>query len=235
MVVEASADARTVAALIDKVLLEDDRSPEWLDDGVLGHVRGWVKLSAAAPVQNDPAHTTWADLKQRGPRVLGFGGRTKSPFTPAARRAIKVAALEPEPPSALVMVVDVDAERTRLDGLKEARSLDNPAFAVVVGVAAPKREAWLLNAFVPETDAEKRAVAELASELGFDPCVEGHRLRDKRGELRDPKRVLRELVGDVVEDSELLGRASLATLRERGTRTGLAAFAEETAALGELF
>lgn len=234
-VVESAADARTVAALIDKVLLEHEEHPEWLDDGVLPNVRGWVKLSAAAAVQPAPPHTTWTDLKKRGPRVLGFGGSTKNPYAVAARRAIKAAGLEREPPSALVMVVDADAQPERLGGLEEGRRMDQPRFTVVVGAADPKREAWLLNAFVPESDAEKKALAELASALGFDPCTEAHRLRDKRGESRDPKRVLRELVGEVVEDSELLNRASLATLRERGTKTGLAGFVGEAAELRSLF
>jgi len=73
---------------------------------------------------------------------------------------------------------------------------------------------------VPESEEENGAVGSLTGEMGFDPCLEAHRLRDKRGESRDPKRVLRGLVGDVVDDAELLDRVSLAKLRERGRSRG---------------
>ncbi len=230
MVVEDHADARTVGTLIDKLLLESEGRPSWIDDGLLPFLRHWVDLDCAASEAPAWRHVTWVEMSKRAPRVLGhgIGGPTRDTYAKAARRAIQAAQWADSHPNAVVLVVDADADRERRAGLASGRAAQPSALRVVVGAADPKREAWVLNAFAPRTDEERARLAELCSSLTFNPCSEAHRLRHKRGELRDIKRVLDVLTGgDPEREHEALRSAPLQELASAGEASGLAAFLRE--------
>jgi len=234
MVVEAAADARTIAALVDKVLLESESRPAWLELEHIAYMREWVDLDDDAPLSGTSRHLTWTDMKNRGPRVLGHGkeGPTRNPYAKAARRAIAACELAATAPNSIVLVVDADAQGDRRAGLLEGRETQPSQLRVVVGAADPKREAWILNAFVPDNDEERGRLTRLRTALTFDPCSEAHRLRDKRGELRDIKRVLAVLVdNDRERELDAVQRAPLADLAKTGERTGLSAFLRDASSL----
>lgn len=233
MVVEAVADARTVATLIDKVLLESEGRPSWIDDGMLSSVRRWVDLDSGEPDAPWP-HVTWIQMKDRGPRVLGHGtgGPTRDPYARAARRAIQAANWASSRPNSVVLVVDADAQPERRAGLEIGREAQPSALRVVVGAADPKREAWVLNAFVPKGPEERQRLQELRRELKLNPCLDAHRLRGKHREARDIKRVLAVLVdNDKERELGVHRNTPLAVLATNGERTGLSAFLTDAASL----
>lgn len=175
MFVEARADARTVAALIDKVLLEHEERPTWLDEGLLPHLRAWVTLDSTE--RDDGAgvpHVTWARFTERvrrgeAPRVLGHRpqGPTLHPYAYRARTAIVASVLAPTGPNAVVLVVDADSQPERLKGLEEARRAQNANILVIVGMADPEREAWVLNGFVPGTAAPASLVGQCRADTAL--------------------------------------------------------------------
>jgi hypothetical protein len=234
MVVEAPADARTIATLVDKVLLESESRPSWLEREHLEYMREWVDLDDDAPQSGTCRHVIWTDMKKRGPRVLGHGteGPTRNAYAQAARRAILACELAATRPNSVVLVVDADAQGERRAGLMEARTAQPSALRVVVGAADPKREAWVLNAFVPGNEQERGRLEDLRTSLTFDPCSEAHRLRGKHREGRDIKRVLDVLVdNDKERELDALRDAALADLAEKGDRTGLSAFLQDAVLL----
>jgi hypothetical protein len=234
MVVEALADARTIATLVDKVLLESESRPPWLEREHLEHMREWVDLDDDAPPSGTCRHVTWTDMKKRRPRVLGHGteGPTRNAYAKAARRAIVACELAATRPNSVVLVVDADAQGERIAGLMEARRAQTSTLSVVVGAADPKREAWVLNAFVPGNEQERRRLKDLRANLTFDPCSEAHRLRGKHRDERDIKHVLEVLVdNDKERELDALRDAPLADLARKGDRTGLSAFLEDAVLL----
>lgn len=235
LVVEAAADAHTVACLLDRLWTEtDDRGPRVAKEALPQH-RTWVELDQRGG--SGLPHITWTGIAKRGPRVLGHGakGATKNSYALAARRAILVAQTARPIPTAVVLIVDTDAQQDRARGLDEARQAELPALSVVIGAADPKREAWVLNAFRPENKSEEKTLRELRQALGFDPCADAHRLRGRRGETRDIKRVHAALVtSDDERESAALCALPLAELRTRGANTGLAAFLDDASSLRDL-
>lgn len=238
MVVEAAADARTVAVLADRVLVE--RSPAWVDDDLLPYLRDYIGEERDAELRFE----TWTGMRKKGPRVLGHGpaGSRKHPYAAAARRAVLFACRLPksEVPDAVVLVCDADAEPERLLGLgasaKEA--VEEFGVPVAVGMPVPKREAWVLNAFEGDHLSELRR-RRLQRELGFDPVSEAHRLRGDRRRSdshRDIKAVMAELIGVEVERQiEVLRSCPLSMLEHRGRHTQLSAFLDELEKLVSLF
>jgi hypothetical protein len=236
MVVEAPADARTIATLIDKVLLESGFRPSWLEPEHLEYMREWVDLDEDTPLSGTCRHVIWTDMTKRGPRVLGHGteGPTRNAYAKAARRAIVACELAATRPNSVVLVVDADAQGERTAGLIEARKSQTSTLRVVVGAADPKREAWVLNAFEAKSPEDTARLEQLRAELTLDPCFEPHRLRGKRGDPRDIKRILAMLVdGDADREMDVLREAPLDRLRERGVATGLTSFLNEADKLCE--
>jgi hypothetical protein len=93
-----------------------------------------------------------------------------------------------------------------------------------------KREAWVLRSFIPLNDEERARLDLLRDELSFDPCEEPKRLNDKRGGLRDPKRVVDALTnGDPGRERACWEETPLDVLRERGEGVGLDAYLEDVA------
>ncbi len=217
MVVEASADARTVAAIVD-VVLRDGKTK--LEPGEIAEVRSFAAPDTASAGPDVP-HITWKECAQRGPRVLGHnrGRPFGHPFAKGAARALKHVALRVKP-QVVLLVHDEDNDRLRRDGLEEGRNSGDWPFEVAVGCPVPEREAWILNVLDPES----KAVIEKRKELQLDPVRRAHQLRGKPGEPRDIKGVLEELCGKTDEQIHHLEETPLGTLKERGGESGLTHF-----------
>jgi hypothetical protein len=228
---EAAADARVGSGLGDRLLAEE--GPDWVDAALLPHLRVWTGL------EMDQPYTKWTDLKDKyrqsgRPRYLGHStsGYRGSGHAMAAKALILAEVLAGAGTDALVVVMlsDCDASEDKRAGLRQAT--EEPRFAslsAVVGIANKMREAWVLNGFLPQSDAETQILRRLTTELSFDPTQAAERLRAaKPSEARHPKRVLSELTGDDLEREERCWlETPLDELRRRGAGTGLTAFLDE--------
>jgi len=203
VVCEAEADFRAARILADRVLLQE---VEWLGGHNLDDFRRWVGLDDSRP------YLVWKSLRDEVgrvvPRVPGIFGHFESePGAPdawAARFVLLSLAGLAEPPDAVVLLRDADGQPERRQGLEQGKAaLRNPPFAVVVGLADPKREAWVLWGFRPKTPFEQSRLNGLAAGLGFDPTRDPGRLRG-RSEERDIKRVAAALAGDASREDDCL-------------------------------
>ena len=119
-----------------------------------------------------------------------------------------------------------------MEGLEQGRRCGEVAAAgadFVVGLARPKREAWVLAGFEPESEDERERLKTLGQELGFDPTRKPERL-DAGDETakRSAKRALKSLSGgDHEREASCWRETPLEVLRERGQACGLAAFLSE--------
>ncbi|WP_438031540.1 hypothetical protein [Sorangium sp. So ce204] len=123
-------------------------------------------------------------------------------------------------------------EAERRQGLEQARQ-DSPwPFEVLLGVAHPMRECWVLAGLVPEGKREETSLAALRKELGFDPSVRSHELdASSKTAKKSPKRVLDRLTGGEHErEARCWTEPDLGHLRQRGSDNGLAAFLSEVEA-----
>jgi hypothetical protein len=137
-----------------------------------------------------------------------------------------------EPIDAVILLFDTDEQHTeRPSGVRAARDEARrwARFHIVCGFPDPEREAWVLAGFDPCDDLEQQRLDDLHRELGFSPVLHAVRLRDKsHGAPRNIKRVLGALTSDDHHrEARCWTEASLATLRERGSATGLAVFLDE--------
>ncbi|WP_242515140.1 hypothetical protein [Sorangium cellulosum] len=100
---------------------------------------------------------------------------------------------------------------------------------MLLGVAHPMRECWVLAGFVPETRPEVAALDALRKELGFDPTARSHELdASSKTAKRSPKRILERLTGGEVDrEARCWTEPDLDHLRQRGRDNGLAAFLSE--------
>jgi hypothetical protein len=228
---EAPADARLGSDLADRVLVEE--GPDWVRADLLPDLRTWTGLTPG------DTYTKWTALKDLhrqlgGPRYLGreTSGPRGSNYAEAVKALTQAAALRRDGIDvlAVVMLRDCDAAGDRREGLRQAAG--EPRFAglhAVVGIADKMREAWVLNGFVAETQAEQARLARLQAALAFDPIHEAHRLRDhNEAGARSPKRVLSLLTdGDAEREARCWLETPLCDLRTRGAKTGLGQFLDE--------
>jgi len=131
---------------------------------------------------------------------------------------------------ALLLVRDTDPKReSRRDLEQTRRQPSTPEWVtVVIGVARPKREAWVLNGFHPENEDEEKRLADLKREIGCDPRTDAHTLTaSSPGAQNNAKRVLKELVDSDERERRCWIETPLSTLRTCGSDTGLAAFLKE--------
>jgi hypothetical protein len=133
---------------------------------------------------------------------------------------------------AVVLVWDMDDQPdARRSGLTSARveARSWAKFAIVLGCADPKREAWVLAGFDPIRDDEQGRFEAVRRELGFSPNEQAHQLvaKDERAK-RNAKRVLRALVeGDPEREARCWLETPLETLRARGGDSGLRQYLDE--------
>lgn len=233
MVCEAVADRKTAAELADRILCAD---VAWIEPEDLDLYRRWQGLEEGA------GHLEWHHVpelaRRSGIRAHGhFEGRPGSPDAHAARLALLLFATLREPPDAVVLVRDTDGEEERRAGLEQARQSPRAGgewpFPVVLGLAHPKRECWVIAGFEPQDEAEAQSLAALRSHLGNDPRLHAVALKAKSpGALRSAKRVLAVLTdGDPAREAACWVDCDLDLLRQRGQPTGLTAYLEEVKAL----
>lgn len=231
VIVEGPDDARTACDLADRVVVED--GPHWLDPHTRDAMRTWTGLP---PDADD--FTQWVEIKElaqnRGVRNLGFpkSGQPGGADLAQARKAILLHVLmrEQEENPALLLIRDTDAERhSRSDFEQARRQPETPErLAVVIGVAHPKREAWILNGFDPEDDDEVERLEDLRQEIGCDPRTEAHTLTaSSTSAPNNAKRVLGKLVQSDAREQRCWTETDLSILRKRGRETGLRAYLEE--------
>lgn len=229
VVCEAPADFRTATDLADRVLCE---RIDWLDEELLPTQRTWLEPQPERPFLR------WQDLKHlklpsgKPPRPRSrFGGAPGAPDAAAADIALQYAAfLPPERrPAAVLLIRDSDAQTSRHRGLTQA-SLAEPGrawpFRIVIGLAHPKREAWILAGFEPRDPGEHDRLRSMRSELGHDPCTRSDQLTASTpGSTRDAKRVIEVLMlKDRDREALCWQKTPLERLHARGEANGLRSY-----------
>lgn len=221
LVVEAPDDGRTATTLVDRCLLE---RIEWLEPEHLPHIRAWRGIEPGTEL------TAWKHVTTlvKEHRVMPMGFFDGNPGEHDARLARRVLLLFAKlgMPDLVVLVHDADDRPERRDGFEQARSGTGLAERIVIGIANPEREAWIIAGFVPCDEREQHALASERQRLGFDPTLHPHELRGNG--KRSAKTALANLLGDDRQrEHGCLTEPSLEHLRQRGEHTGLAAFLDE--------
>ncbi|MEH2195357.1 MAG: hypothetical protein V7K98_22325 [Nostoc sp.] len=240
VIVESGADARTATKLAERILMEQI---DWLEPEIIKHIFNWSGLQAGTE------HSCWSDvtkiiddakdqLRYKPPRFLGHDSKNLSLKADGAA-SIKVLNLvrflqRTRQIKAIIFIRDLDNQPERREGLEQARSEHinrQPQLKIVIGAANPKREAWVLNGFIP-SNQEERILEQIKARLNFDPCIESHRLRSishqEPDRIRNPKVVVEQLTGkDMEREQKCWEDTSLNLLRERGVHTGLTAYIQE--------
>lgn len=223
LVVEAASDGRMTTTLVDRCLVE---RVDWLEEELLEHHRSWRGIEPGTTL------TEWkqANVLARTHRVAPPGFFDGEPGKEDARAARKALLLFAKfgLPDFVVLVRDADDKPERKEGLAQARN-GTPKVErkhIVIGVAKPEREAWILSGFVPCDDRERATLASERQRLGFDPTLQPHELRGEG--KRNAKTSLANLSGgDHDREHRCLTEVSLEHLRERGSGNGLAEFLDE--------
>lgn len=227
IVCEGPADEFTAGALADRVLLE---RIDWLEPEFLDSFRKW---RGEAPGET---FLKWSNVKDRaakaGLKVFGpFGDKPNAPDALTARKALLLFAGLKERPAAVLLIRDSDGDPNRMggEGLKQARDPRPWPFSVVIGVAHPKREAWVLAGFQPQNPEESERLEALQERLSTDPILKAHTLDAREhGAKTDIKRALKELTqGDGDRERQCLTETELAVLEQRGADNGLADYLSE--------
>jgi len=235
VIVESGADARTATKLAERVLVE---RVDWLDEDNLQYCFRWSGL------QNGTQHSCWSDigkiideakeqLRFKPPRFLGHD-RKGEPLKADGAISVKVLNLvrflqRTRQLKAVLFIRDLDNQPERRQGLEQARLEQvnrQPLLEIIIGTANPKREAWVLNGFVPLNPQEKKILAEIKTRLTFDPCTESHRLRStsrkEPDRMRNAKVIVEQLTdGDMRREQQCWEDTDLEVLRERSIHTGL--------------
>lgn len=234
VIVESGADARTATKLAERVLLE---KIDWLEEDNLQYSFRWCGL------QEGTEYSCWKDigrilesLESSGLKLPRYRGHYSKgvPLKADGAASIKVLNLvrflqRTRQIKAVFLIRDLDNQLERREGLEQARSQHiqlQPKLEIIIGTANPKREAWVLNGFIPSNQQEEKILEAIRTQLSFDPCIESHRLRSTSQEepdrIRNPKVVVEQLTGNDMERERLCWEAtSLEILRERGVYTGL--------------
>jgi hypothetical protein len=227
IVCEGPADEFTACALADRVLLE---RIDWLEPELLSSIRKW---RGEAPGET---FLKWSNVKDRaakaGLKVFGpFGDKPNAPDALTARKALLLFAGLKERPAAVLLIRDSDGDPDRRDGegLKQARDPRPWPFQVLIGVAHPKVEAWVLAGFQPQNPEESKRLQALRDRLSVDPILKSHTLDAREhGAKTDIKRALEELLqGDGGRKRQCVTETELAVLEQRGEDNGLTAYLSE--------
>ncbi|HYO69914.1 MAG TPA: hypothetical protein VEU33_27945, partial [Archangium sp.] len=224
VVCEARADRDTACGLADRVLLE---KVSWLAPETLDSCRHWRGLRSA------DSYLRWASVKEevRRAKLAVFGGFKDGPGEQDsynARRALLLLAMAERRPDAVVLMRDGDAQRDRA-GLEQARNDRSWPFRVIIGLAEPKRECWVLAGFDPRNDDEAARLEAERQRLSCHPVRDAHQLTAREhGAKKDAKVALDALTqGDKERERACLEETPLAVLEERGGKTGLAEYLKE--------
>ncbi|NOK17699.1 hypothetical protein HMI50_11775 [Corallococcus carmarthensis] len=226
VVCEAPADQDTACLLADRILVQEI---DWLESEMLNMQRQWRGLTPTA------SFLRWDDVGDEAARagfkhvVFGhFSGEPGAHDAFAARKAMLLFAALDRQPDAVLLVRDADKDPDRRKGLEQARA-DKPwPFEVVIGVAEPKRECWVLAGF-DARESEEDTLKQVEQRLSFHPVRDAHKLTAREhGAKNDAKKALEELTsGNLERERECLRETPLETLRQRGERVGLTQFLSE--------
>lgn len=225
VVCEAPADFELASCLILRSLRH--HGPAWFKDlPQIVIFSGWTGSG-----QSD--YALWKDIGTRYTESGGrpLLGRRRGPYSIPATKAVILAGKEMDL-EALVLMVDLDREAERRDAMDGVRQeASGSKFEILLATPDPEREAWVLHGFEPANGREEKRLAKVQQDLGFDPRLQPHRLRDdaRRVETRrDIKKVLDELVDDDRDrEPQCWEMAPLDLLEERGGKTFLADFLVE--------
>lgn len=225
VVCEAGPDQRTLAAWTERVLVDQ---VDWLEASTLDALVSWRGLDSAV------SFLSWKSVAQvaRERGIVRHGQFLGSPGQGEERRArlaLRLFKAQDVRPDAVLLMRDTDTDSDRRPGLEAARAEGAWEFPVVLAVPDPKRECWILAGFEPRDGKEEKRLAEVRRTLGFDPRLAAEKLdaEGKKGK-RNAKLVLETLMDpDSQREMSCCRETSLAILRERGARTGLATFLDE--------
>lgn len=231
---ESVGDVRIVQTLVDRVLIGEicwvaetfEACRASMEDG-LASCRSWRGVEGSG----------WLDLhrasdlaRERGLRIYGsFAGDPGEADARMHRAALLLFAEEAEPPAAVVIARDLDRRSERAGGFAQAVAAGSWPFEVVIGaLAEPEIEAWLIAAWIPEDDSERKRLAALRGELHFDPCAKPEQLTSKNeADRKDAKRVLAVLTTTGRDALARWEDVPLERLEAHGGACGLARFVRE--------
>jgi hypothetical protein len=223
VVCEAAADRDTACGLADRVFCDE---VDWITEDVLPDYRKWrghEERDEYLLWREVPALAKAANLRAHG----HFDGEPGAADAHAARRALLLLKLNAGKLDGVLLIRDDDRQTERRRGLEQARNESKLGVPIVIGLAHPKRECWILAGFEPCSEAEEKALKELVQDLGFDPCAKAEKLTTKHG-LTSAKRVLDVLTTSERErEVDCWAKTALTLLRERGQHIGLAEYLVE--------
>ncbi|MFP2927399.1 hypothetical protein ACLESO_19810 [Pyxidicoccus sp. 3LG] len=228
VVCEARADQLTACGIADRILASE---VDWLAPEVRDALYRWIGVKA----HPDDRFVRWQKVREESMRLgikglFGrFGGESGRPDAFIARQALLLFASLARKPDAVVLVRDSDGDPTRRKGLEQARSAYSWPFRVVIALAEPKREAWVLAGFESGNADEVERLRALRERLSLDPIQKSHELdASEHGAKKDIKRALEELIqDDGGRERQCLEETRLELLAQRGQHNGLAAFMAE--------
>jgi hypothetical protein len=204
---------------------------DWLEPEILEATRKW------RGVAETETFLKWSNVKdqlaQSGVKgIFGkFNGESGQIDALTARKALLLFASLESRPAAVLLLRDSDGDPRRQEGqgLKQARETNNWPFSIVVGVAHPKREAWVLAGFDPQSHEESERLRKLRERLSVDPILKSHELGAREhGAKTDIKRAMNELILDNGDrERQCLHETALEALEQRGKFNGLAAYLDE--------
>ncbi len=232
VIVEGSSDGPIVTELAERIFFE--KGADWLEDYLP------VKFVWSGLKPNKRAGWSYwknfeKDVKDLGVRPVMLRGQKVD--QKIARKMLHVVSELQKYRSirAVLLIWDIDNKPKRRLGLEKAREIHMktfPELEIVIGMAEPMREAWVLNGFVAKDGREAKILQEHKEKLKFDPCLESERLRSRSSEMpnriRNIKIVTEALTGgDKDREAMCWQETDLDVLRERGRKTGLTAYMEE--------
>ena len=221
LVAEGTTDRDAIQQLTRRVLLGE--APEWARDGLDERTLAWSDLLQWRGLEVD-GFTTWPQLtKLLSDRNIRFRRRGGTPAMMEARKA--VVAFELLGLGGACLIVHRDAGDLQERHPADFRAAVHDGQAAACAHPVPEIEAWYLCGLEPQSGAERDALVEVSTELGFDPARKPSRLRARSSSPRSVKRVLARLIGaGSVTRREACLDAPLGELAGRDPDTGLGAF-----------
>lgn len=229
IVCEARADYETACALADRVLCAE---VEWIEPDVLGNYRQWRGLQESESfltIQHVPILARQKNIRAHG----HFDGSPIAPDEHLGRLAFLLLYTLQPLPDAVLLIRDDDRQTERRRGLERARRWAEEKLQglkpIVLGLAHPKRECWVLAGFDARNDEERLLFEAMCRELGFNPCADAEQLTAKHeSDKRSAKRVLALLTkSDQEREADCWNSTPLDLLCQRGRNTGLADYLQE--------
>lgn len=220
---ESAGDTWIVQALVDRMLVE---GIDWVEPEVLPFYRDWCGVMGAPWLD---LHGAYRLARELGLRIYGhFDGAPGADDAHMHRAALLLFAEEDEPPKAVVIARDLDGEPDRARGFHQAVEAGIWPFVIAGALAQPEIEAWQIAAWDAEDEPERRRLAGLRGELGFDPCAQPERLTSKsQTDPGDAKRILEVLTTTGRDARARWADAPVARLESAGARCGLADFVRD--------